>query len=274
MLEELGQTLSHFDRWSTLFPSNKYGALARNIETTCLEVVQFCVETVKFLRRPPAGKVLALVGYSERGGLMKVAVNLLRVLFHSSFEVDFRNRISRIKTQMERAKNEAETAYMEASNDNLAAVREMSKTLLEHVQSPASGCRFPRIIPHVSNPRFFGRDEILYDIHRHLSPLTKSKNQRSYAIYGFVGCGKTQIAIEYTYHSFEYYQAIFWINASNAENIEKSFAEAASILGLENIAMHANEVHQRVLQWLVAQGKLCPISELLLTTLSIQKRNI
>ncbi|KAH0367140.1 hypothetical protein KCU65_g4796, partial [Aureobasidium melanogenum] len=49
-------------------------------------------------------------------------------------------------------------------------------------------------------------------------------------LYGIGGSGKTQLALRYIQEHGSLYKAIVWINASDTQNLEASFAEAANLL--------------------------------------------
>jgi hypothetical protein len=181
-------------------------------------------------------------------------VNLLRNAFYPGFEASFQIRITRIEEHVHHVEKEAGTAYMEATNDNFAAVQEMCRHILERANATQLLSRCHRMIPHCRNESFFGREELLEDIHSYLSPLHMPRRQRLFALSGFVGCGKTQIALEYTYRHLKDYGIILWISASSAEKVEKSFVEAAALMGIRDSAMHANEVRNFVLQRLAITG--------------------
>jgi hypothetical protein len=104
------------------------------------------------------------------------------------------------------------------------------------------------MIPYCQNERFFGREAILDALSKALDLARLPKRQSKFALYGFGGCGKTQIALEYVYRHYDQYETILWISSSSVEKIEKDFAEAAFLLGLGKPVMHANEARQFALQ--------------------------
>lgn len=75
---------------------------------------------------------------------------------------------------------------------------------------PASDSPAYRFIPHLRNPCFIGREEILHALHTLLTP------SQSVAISGLGGIGKTQVAMEYAYRYGQEYEAIFWIEAETS----------------------------------------------------------
>lgn len=108
------------------------------------------------------------------------------------------------------------------------------------------------VVPYPRNPYFTGREELLARLDQQFaptgdnSPFTAPRVAliRAQAITGLGGIGKTQIALEYAYHSYERnrYTHILWINASNEETIMASFATIAEAL---STAGAAKEIDQR-----------------------------
>lgn len=95
-------------------------------------------------------------------------------------------------------------------------------------------------VPHPRNPHFTGRSELLDRLGRHLSPREPGESATTrqaaltqpQAIKGLGGIGKTQVALEYAYRSFEQgrYTHAFWINAGSSEAILTSFLTLAELL--------------------------------------------
>ena len=109
-------------------------------------------------------------------------------------------------------------------------------------------------MPYEENPHFVGRKELLKNLRIKLCDVVSKQYNHRIALYGLGGCGKTQIAVEYIYRHFDEYQVILWISSSNIEKIEKDFAKAALLLGLDEANLHANEARQFALQTLVDGG--------------------
>ena len=66
---------------------------------------------------------------------------------------------------------------------------------------------------------------------QHLLPHS-SQHQRTFALSGFGGAGKTQIALEYTYRHLDEYKAVIWVLADGLEKIAWGFEETAEMLGM------------------------------------------
>ena len=78
------------------------------------------------------------------------------------------------------------------------------------------------MIPFCQNERFFGREAILDALSKALDPARLPKRQSKFALYGFGGCGKTQIALEYVYRHYDQYETILQIDQLDREQM---FAE-------------------------------------------------
>ena len=118
------------------------------------------------------------------------------------------------------------------------------------------------------NPDFFGRKEILSELHDVLRPvdqqstITTVNKLRSFALYGFGGIGKTQIAIQYAYLNVHLYDAILWVQADGPEKLASSFRDIAIDLQLIQGADTYDPVVTRniVMEWLskpIRSSSLC-----------------
>lgn len=53
---ELGPQLSLFSRWRRLFPHNDFADLSTAVLEVYVQVIEFCVETVRYLKRHHLGE--------------------------------------------------------------------------------------------------------------------------------------------------------------------------------------------------------------------------
>ncbi len=116
----------------------------------------------------------------------------------------------------------------------------------------------------ISNPDFFGRSEDLEQLRSILQPpkqqviYTDSNTLNSFALSGFGGVGKSQIAIQYAHEMAEEYDAILWVQADEIDKLARSFREIATALQL----VHPNEVKDPVvarnilMEWLSTPYKV------------------
>jgi hypothetical protein len=106
-------------------------------------------------------------------------------------------------------------------------------------------------LPFTQNPAFTGRDAEL----KRLSELLEKRGEvtvtQTVALHGFGGVGKTQLAVEYAWKRFGYYDAVLWVNADSPESLREGLAALASVLGLpETDKNEQPEQIKAVLGWL------------------------
>jgi tetratricopeptide (TPR) repeat protein len=83
-------------------------------------------------------------------------------------------------------------------------------------------------IPHLRNPFFTGRAQILDHLHRELIATGKA----ALSLSGMGGVGKTQTAIEYAYRHRDEYRAVLWVKADSEDSLKADFAAIATKLDL------------------------------------------
>ena len=95
---------------------------------------------------------------------------------------------------------------------------------------------FPnKILPFAQNRKFFGRLDELEKVSSFLDPkFAKDRELRTYTIYGRRGVGKTEIAIQFAYTTYEQgvFDAVFWIQCETSVAIRQSFTNVAVALNL------------------------------------------
>jgi hypothetical protein len=95
------------------------------------------------------------------------------------------------------------------------------------------------------NNQFFGREEIIAELFKRLDDT--SGRQMSIALYGILGCGKSQVAVEYLYRYFEHYPVIIWLNGNDHVVLEMQFTQIARRLGYSGMA---DNYRVEVLNWI------------------------
>ncbi len=113
-------------------------------------------------------------------------------------------------------------------------------------------------IPFARNTHFYGREEELNEIRKHLDHNTATVSFRSFALYGTGGIGKTQTALCYAYKQKDAgTEAILWFNCETGLSLSRSFADAAALLQLEGASEDETSEQNKllVLRWLRRTGE-------------------
>ena len=104
-------------------------------------------------------------------------------------------------------------------------------------------------VPHLQNPDFTGRTEVLADLHGALQ--SGEPAALTQAITGLGGIGKTQIALEYAYRHRDDYAVVWWVHAEDSVRLASDYAGLATPLGLpEKDAVEQSAIVQAVRGWL------------------------
>lgn len=130
--------------------------------------------------------------------------------------------------------------------------------------SPLSASMRCHTIPFIRNPGFFGRKDILDMIDK--SFREQPIRPTSIALWGAVGIGKTQIALEYSNRLWsEGFNVIIWISSETNAERAKSYSDAARQLQFSEFSeTNTPEKNQHlVLQWLQRTGKMVKIMNIL-----------
>jgi hypothetical protein len=119
-------------------------------------------------------------------------------------------------------------------------------------------------LPDARNPAFVGRDDVLEDIRGHLNAHTNE--QRTVAVYGLGGVGKTQVCLEYIYRNMESYAAIFFLTADTVVKLAQDTRGALTKLGVIDEQSHMSDQQCRAefMSWLQDTGECRRRSPLML----------
>src|SRR6266567_9139 len=110
-------------------------------------------------------------------------------------------------------------------------------------------------VPLPRNPFFTGREELLTALHQQLAAGQIVAVNQTLALHGLGGVGKTQVALEYTYRHVLDYQAVFWIEAEQEEQILAGLLHIAEVLELrESAEADQQRIVAAVLQWLATHS--------------------
>ncbi|KAI0103000.1 tetratricopeptide repeat domain-containing protein [Nemania sp. FL0031] len=118
------------------------------------------------------------------------------------------------------------------------------------------------------NEDFCGREDILSHIAAELLPLkstttTSSGARRQFALCGFGGIGKTEIAREFTRRHRDSFDAVFWVVADEVAKLDEHYQQISLALGLEDPSDCKSQVVSReiVKGWLSNPRKSLSSSE-------------
>lgn len=152
--------------------------------------------------------------------------------------------------EIEQLKESVEKEAWIANMDLHYKWHEEIKDTLSRVSVKPKGVLPCRIVPYPINTRFVGREDILRQMKMNL--IISSPEQKSIAIHGMGGVGKTQIALKYIYDHLDQYPAIFWMNADSRAKLQSSFVEAAKKLELEDPASQkdAESTSKALKEWM------------------------
>ncbi|KAI0868906.1 hypothetical protein GGS24DRAFT_512674 [Hypoxylon argillaceum] len=118
-----------------------------------------------------------------------------------------------------------------------------------HAESPKSFY----FIPMRPNPSFFGRENILDQLHSLFGNVASSSGQPAVSLWGTSGIGKTQIALAYAWKKkLEELPIVLWVNCESSLDITRSFTEIALDAKLPGVTGDADDEQNRikVLKWL------------------------
>ena len=113
-------------------------------------------------------------------------------------------------------------------------------------------------VPQTVNPRFWGRSEVICKIKEALDPDDQAQDQRSFAIWGMGGVGKTQIALKYVASNRQQFNTIIWISAGSSIQISQSFRDVAGRLGFSGNDQETEDTMAAVMKvkdWLEQTSK-------------------
>lgn len=104
-------------------------------------------------------------------------------------------------------------------------------------------------VPHIRNPNFTGREDILSDLRLALTSGEPSAWKQ--AALGMGGVGKTQLAVEYIYRHKPDYRVIWWIHSEEPAAMAADYADLAASLDLpEKESIDQSETVRVVKRWL------------------------
>src|SRR5579875_94245 len=124
----------------------------------------------------------------------------------------------------------------QSSTDTDNALEEVRQGILKVVEK-LTGSRLPsekrvflNTIPYGHSRFFTDREDILSEIHTYFTSAQAFQQTPVLALSGMLGCGKTQIAVEYAYRHKNEYQATLWLDASSQQSLKEAIVQWAEEL--------------------------------------------
>lgn len=124
---------------------------------------------------------------------------------------------------------------------------------------PATTLKLPCFVttPHQENPEFVGREDIEQAIHAALGPTQAvPPAQRTFALCGLGGMGKTQTAVDYVFRHRADFSAVLFAPADSRAKLAESFSRFTVELGLiDEMGSDQNTGKQILKDWLRITGQ-------------------
>ena len=174
--------------------------------------------------------------------------NLLRSSWRP-FEVEFGQYVDRMRTNTIAVEHEAFACTVKLDAVRFAELKE----LMLHGPTKRKAALPCHCLAYSANPYFYGRENILKNIKKNL-PSERYNQQRSYAIWGMGGVGKTQIALAYAHNCLESFDAVLWVHADSTLKLMESFSKIGAMLKITEPGSDAEKCKDAVLDWLVSTG--------------------
>ncbi|MGH7455334.1 MAG: TIR domain-containing protein, partial [bacterium] len=106
-------------------------------------------------------------------------------------------------------------------------------------------------VPHLRNPNFTGRSQLLADLRQALTAEKAAALTQTQAVHGLGGVGKTQLALEYAYRYAADYGLVWWLRSEEPATLAADYAGLATALDLpEKEAQEQSAIIKAVRQWL------------------------
>lgn len=242
ILDGISHDILIFHEYSWIFASNP--DLEDALVMTVIDIINLWGRMIKSIRRSTQ---------------LEFAV---KVAFGSTLETTKRQiqkQTSRIKERAQavalRQSNPVETwaklatlERLHLENQDITSPRGASRTDNDiSIDLPFSNLSIPR------DPNFVGRCDTLTELQHRLDHVPDQPRLRSWLIHGMPGVGKTSIAVEYAYTRIDNgVEAVLWIKAERAIDVDISFSNIAADMGLEGAEKNGDHVKNRqlVIKWL------------------------
>lgn len=155
---------------------------------------------------------------------------LLSLIKIGSLQAKFDSVLTKIRSATKDFEDEATLAYTLSTT---TALRELHDMLPEMRITPRQSDGVFSV-PWSRNPRFFEAKDEISQLYAFVCPSTEE--QRSCAILGMPGVGKTQTALEVAFRYKEQFQFVFWVPAQSETGLAEAFSGIARSVGTPSAA--------------------------------------
>lgn len=231
MIEELSLTLPLFRAYEDTLPIGSRLELA--LIDVYTEVICFLAKAIHFFRDNPHALLRRNMWDKFQGEFSRTLLRTRRF----STTVDNEAEIARRKSDDN--KYEGKFEEIVEKMDHLATTINTTNTTI--TTTVAAAVAKPEVepqptkyhhIPLPQNSKFSGRSELLATLSSKLDPDTESSANKTVALFGMGGVGKTQVALEYAHQSISKFGVVIWIAADSTATIESSFRDVVQELRL------------------------------------------
>ena len=241
ILEELSLTLPRFHVYEKTLPLNR--EMQQALVDVYGEIICFYARAIHFLRSNPH--------------------LVLRKNAWRNLQADFARTHMRIKRMASTIESEAEMARMRRDEGQYKEVLQLLGNMQLAREEDGKRVQYNNI-PFSANAKFSGREDVLTRIREALSPdnVGATALQKSVALFGMGGVGKTQIGLRYAYEGLQQFEVVLWVAADNAISIGQSFraiAEGLGLLGDGDETKDAAAATWKMKNWLLTTKSSCLI---------------
>jgi hypothetical protein len=214
------------------------------ILTVFVNILDFWIEAVKWLRKYPFGRCSGLTPHTQADYSIGSKADILPL--NETFDQKMANIEYAIKHLTQVA-----TLYHNLEHRTRS---QGHADLVKNVQTDAETVAFPfKCVPEAEYKGFYGRDDIFSKLSRHLD-LGYITDTRSALIHGIGGVGKTKTTLTWAHKS--QFDAVFFVQAETEDSLRASFTKIAVALHLPGASL-TNDADQNLLYfqgWLGTQA--------------------
>ncbi|KAF5019483.1 hypothetical protein F66182_8490 [Fusarium sp. NRRL 66182] len=208
-LDHIGKIMPRFDQYIQLYP--KHDRLSMALLDIYRHYLDACIQSIKFLRQKSWWRPI----FSIMSPVVQSFDNARESIKNSATEFE---REARLAHDVEAAGHrESVTQHQKRLEEALPLIRRVSQ---------AKESLFS--VPYPRNQQFIGREQDLQLLEDAL--IGQDQSQRSCAVHGIGGVGKTNLALEFCYRYRQHFNFVLWVSAENEVALSTSYAKIYSLL--------------------------------------------